>query len=237
MINGGTGPTYNNFRKIANDMYGGSTSGTNSISSNLTKSGDNAVITTQTSGTYGTHTMKYTIYPNGVVDMAVTLNNNSTDARRIGLLMQFAGGFENVEYYAKGPWSNYTDRQRGSFLGRYATTVNDLYEEQSHPQTQGDHQSLRQLVLDNGSVKLDILTSGQVAFSLSHYADSEFNNDIKYSVKHPYDLTKSSQIFAHFDYYQRGLGNNSCGAENTISKYYCPTGTFSYTLRFTPSVK
>lgn len=237
MINGGTGPTYNNFRKIANDMYGGSTSGTNSISSSLTKSGDNAVITTQTSGTYGTHTMKYTIYPNGVVDMAVTLNNNSTDARRIGLLMQFAGGFENVEYYAKGPWSNYTDRQRGSFLGRYATTVNDLFEEQSHPQTQGDHQSLRQLALDNGSVKLDILTSGQVAFSLSHYADSEFNNDIKYSVKHPYDLTKSSQIFAHFDYYQRGLGNNSCGAENTISKYYCPTGTFSYTLRFTPSVK
>ena len=36
---------------------------------------------------------------------------------RVGITMQFAPGFESVLYYAKGPRSNYIDRQRGSLLG------------------------------------------------------------------------------------------------------------------------
>ena len=44
-----------------------------------------------------------------------------------------------------------------------------------------------------------------------------------------------SQIYAHFDYYQRGLGNNSCGGDQALSQYQCPTsGSYTYTLRFKP---
>lgn len=69
-----------------------------------------------------------------------------------------------------------------------------MFEEQSAPQTMGDRQGLRQLTLDNNSTKLQITTEGMVAFSLSHFDDAQFNYDVFYGGKHPYDLVRSNQI-------------------------------------------
>jgi beta-galactosidase len=53
---------------------------------------------------------------------------------------------------------------------------------------------------------------------------------------HWYDLTRDPQIYAHFDYAQRGLGNNSCGGDGCLSQYEVPSwNSYTYTLRFTPS--
>ena len=231
------GPDFNTMRDIDNDRWSGSfiTSSNTSVSSQLTKSGNVAKISVKGDSYY---TIDYTIYPDATVDMKVTLQSSSS-YRRVGLAMQFQGGFENVEYYARGPWSNYVDRKTGSYLGRYVTTVDDMIDENIHPQTFGDHQDLRELTLTNtdGKTALNIKTAGQVAFSLSHYNESDYcgTGDTMWSDgKHWYDLTKHSQIYAHFDYYQRGIGNGSCNGDSVLDKYKCPNGSYSYTLRFTP---
>lgn len=229
-----TSPEYNNFRRIANDRYSGSTSGSKALTAAPALCDDGtAVVATAV----GSHSFLYTIYPDGTVDADITFVNNSTDNRRIGFTMQIAPGFEHLTYYAKGPWSNYSDRQRGSMIGRYRTTVTDCFEEFSHPQTMGDRQCLRDLTIDNGDVALRIETDSDMAFSMLHYEDEQFDNDILYEAVHPYDLTKRDYVYAHFDYYQRGVGNNSCGGDNTISAYYCPVGTFDVRMRFSFSIK
>lgn len=239
-------PDFNCFRNIDNDRNIASTVSksqytSHSITSKLSKSGDNAVMTQQGTGSLCNYTIAYTIYPSGVIDMKVTFTPHSA-TRRIGLGVQFPGSFENVEYYAKGPWSNYVDRQTGSYLGRYTTTVDDMFEELPHPQTMGDHQGLRELVLTDrtNGANLKIQTEGQVAFSLSHYNESawDYNGDAMWSTKsHSYDLTRDNNtVYAHFDYWQRGLGNNSCQGDVCLSQYLCPTyGSHTYTLRLTPS--
>ncbi|MGN0068618.1 MAG: glycoside hydrolase family 2 TIM barrel-domain containing protein [Prevotella sp.] len=239
-------PEYNDFRNIDNECTDEDDSQTYSPTSNgitshkagtLTKNGNNYTLTTTASGSKCSYTVDYTIYPNGVVDMDVTLTTSSTMLRRKGMAMQFASGFDQVEYYAKGPWANYSDRNTGSFLGRFRTTVDGMFEELTHPQTNGDHLSLRDLVLtspDNG-LRLRIQTEGDVAFSLTHYDETQWSHDTKYTCFHPYDLEKSSQVFAHFDAWQRGLGNRSCGGDYCLAKYKCPTGSSSFKLRFTPS--
>ena len=234
------GPDFNTMRDIDNDRWNGSfIIGSNtSVSASLTKSGSVAKMSVN-GGSY--YTIDYTIYPDATVDMKVTFNS-SNSYRRVGLAMQFPGGFENVEFFARGPWSNYVDRKTGSFLGRYVTTVDDMLEENIHPQTFGDHQDLRELTLTNtnGKTAINIKTAGQVAFSLSHYNESDYcgTGDTMWSDgKHWYDLTKHNQIYAHFDYYQRGLGNGSCGGDSVLDKYKCPNGSYSYTLRFTPVSK
>lgn len=252
LVEPGKGPDFNGFRRIANDNISlGATSGVASNESNVDgaltgtkrmvaapkRIGRNVVVTTSVSNGTDTHVLHYTIYPNGVVDMQVDLTNSSTETRRMGISMQFASGFENVEYYAKGPRSNYIDRQRGSLLGRYRTTVNGMFEEQSAPQTMGDRQGLRELTLDNGKVALNVQTQGLVAFSLSHVDDAQFDYDVFYGGKHPYDLVRSPQVFAHFDYWQRGIGNHSCGGDSVLEQYKCPEGTHTFILRFAPSMK
>jgi len=236
-------PVYNNFRRIDNNRGDVSsyltTSTQTSVQSALKQSGNAATITVKNSYSKCGATMVYTIYGDGTVDLKATFTP-SDKQYRIGLGMQFPSGFEDVEFYAKGPWSNYADRQTGSWLGRYTTTVDDMFEEISHPQTMGDHYGLRDLTLTNraSGVALNIQTDGDVSFSLSHYDEQQWNhgnNGMYSTVLHPYSLTRSSQVYAHFDRFQRGLGNGSCGGDDCLSDYECPTsGSYSYTLRFTP---
>ena len=245
------GPDFNGFRRIANDNIslgatGGVAENENKEEGALTgqktlvkapkKQGNNVIVETAVSNGKDTHHILYTIYPNGEVDMRVAFNNSSEETRRVGITMQFAPGFEGVLYYAKGPHSNYIDRQRGSMLGWYRTSVNKMFEELSTPQTMGDRQGLRELTLrDNGKgLQLNMKVEGQLAFSLSHYDDQQFNYDVFYGGKHPYDLTRSEQVFAHFDFWQRGIGNHSCGGDSCLPQFKTPTGEHVVTMRFTP---
>ncbi len=246
------GPDFNGFRRIANDNISlgatggvaenenkeeGAISGQKHLVKAPTKQGKNVVVETTVGNGKDTHAIVYTIYPNGVVDMKVTFENSSVDTRRVGITMQFAPGMENVEYYAKGPWSNYIDRQRSQMLGRYSTTVDGMFEEQSAPQTMGDRQGLRNLKLSGNGTSLDITVEGMLAFSLSHVDDQLFNYDVFYGGKHPYDLTRSPQVFAHFDSWQRGIGNHSCGGDSCLPQYQVPTGKHVVTMRFAPKAE
>ena len=246
------GPDFNGFRRIANDNISlgatggvaenenkeeGAISGQKHLVKAPTKQGKNVVVETTVGNGKDTHAIVYTIYPNGVVDMKVTFENSSVDTRRVGITMQFAPGMENVEYYAKGPWSNYIDRQRSQMLGRYTTTVDGMFEEQSAPQTMGDRQGLRNLKLSGNGTSLDITVEGMLAFSLSHVDDQQFNYDVFYGGKHPYDLTRSPQVFAHFDSWQRGIGNHSCGGDSCLPQYQVPTGKHVVTMRFAPKAE
>ena len=239
------GPDFNSYRKVDNDRNFRPTfsnSASVSVTGALAKSGDKATMSVKGRANACQYTIDYTFYPDGVVDMKVTFSPSGSLAR-MGLGMQFAAGFEDVEYYARGPWPNYADRKTGSMIGRYQTTVDDMVDEMLHPQTYGDHQDMRSLTLRNNSVpgqplSLNIEAEGQAAFSLGHYdetlwctwGDSMWNSQL-----HWYDLTRDPQIYAHFDYAQRGLGNNSCGGDGCLSQYEVPSrGNYTYTLRFTP---
>ena len=241
------GPDFNSYRDVDNDRWISSSYSNGSslsVTSALRKSGNNATMSVEGSATGCSYTTDYTFYPDGTVDMKVTFSpsylGKDTYLARIGLGMQFASDFENVEFYARGPRSNYSDRKTGSYLGRFTTTVDDMVDELIHPQTFGDHEDLRELILTNktAGVQLGVKVGGRASFSLSHYDEKNWckGPDNMWKQKlHWYDLTRDSQVYAHFDYMQRGLGNNSCGGDKFLSKYLCPTsGSYTYTLRFKP---
>lgn len=246
-------PDFNSMRNIDNDVSSSIAQVNQSTSTeivpgnDLKLSDDKLSATMRMSGTATncTYVIDYTIYADATMDMKVTFTP-SADTRRLGIGMQLAAGFENVEYYARGPWSNYSDRKSGSYLGRYTTTVDDMVEEEIHPQTYGDHQDLRELILTNvaESLRLGVKVGGNASFSLSHYDETAWCGGSRTPRKtiwdnntHWYDLQKQKQVYAHFDYWQRGLGNNSCGGDACLTDYRCPTsGNHTYTLRFQPAI-
>lgn len=255
-------PEYNDFRRIDNDTQG------NQFIKNVNDGGDNkydyaatgienhnitsplkvkdgqATIAMKADGWKTNYNVNYTVYPDGVVDMTVKFDPQRRGLRRLGMGMQFAPGFENIEYYARGPKSNYIDRKTGSYLGRYTTTIDGMVEEYVHPQTYGDHQDLRELLLkgDKG-VNLRIQTQGTVSFSLSHYNDLQWNMHTQYVRQHWTDLVYDPQVYAHFDLWHRGIGNNSCGSDCCLPQFETPYpgnnqgSSLTYTLRFIPENK
>lgn len=228
------GPQYSNFLYIENDRNNDLSTGATGVNVNYTLADDkqSCAVEVTVNGNTCPYTVVYTVYAAGVVDMETTYRPAKADLRRIGMYMQFDSNWEGIEYYAKGPWENYIDRQSGSYLGRYTTTISDMFENYSRPQSMGNRMALRELLLVNGTKDtLQIQTEGQVAFSILHYEDNQFSKG-EYTPWHPWNLTKRAESYAHFDYMQRGLGNASCGP-GTIEKYFCPSsGSYTNKLRF-----
>lgn len=227
-------PHYNNNRWIENDKHGDSISGelASTCEIKLNKEKTKAEIKVTTKGEKCPYTIEYTIYSNNIVDMKVTMNPIVEGLRRLGLGMIFSKDFEEIDYYAKGPWENYNDRQEASFVGRYSTTITDMLTPYAHPQSCGNRQEMREIFLyKKGSTKgLKIEANQPIAFSMLHFDDKDFNKE----KLHPWELEAREEVYAHFDYVQRGLGNGSCGPQ-TIEKYQVPSsGTYSFTLRFSP---
>lgn len=235
------GPEYENYRWVENDgpfeeySHYSSDNGvaSKSIVATCTEDGSSAkVVVTASGGTLCDYKFTYVIYPNGIIDLGCLYMPQSSDLRRIGLAMSFPSEFRHVEYYACGPWENYIDRKCGSPLGRYYTTVDDMFEPYPKPQSMGNRESLRDLKLTDPSTGKGVAveTKGNVAFSLLPYSDIELKD-----AAHTWELEKGD-VYAHFDYKQKGLGNGSCGTNTgTMSKYKLSgSGMYISTLRFTP---
>ena len=237
VVEKGNYPVYSNIRWIENESpygehkFGDKTASINSatVSSALSGDGKTCNVTVNVQHNQCPYTVTYTIYASGVVDMKIDYSPQAGGLRRIGLDMLFPAGYEYVEYYAKGPWENYIDRQTGSFLGRYTTSIDDMFEMYPHPQSHGNRMALRDLTMwnpENGDA-IKIETEGQVSFSLSHYDQRQYLTP----ELHPWDLKKDDVVYATFDYMQRGLGNGSCGP-GTEGQYHCPSnGTVSHKMR------
>ncbi|MDE6366519.1 MAG: DUF4981 domain-containing protein, partial [Muribaculaceae bacterium] len=76
----------------------------------------------------------YTIYADGTLDIkSVYVNKTSAsdDTRaieRLGQSISLNPALENLEYFARGPLSNYSDRKTASFAAVYNSTVTDEHE-------------------------------------------------------------------------------------------------------------
>ena len=242
VVEPGNYPVYSNIRWIENESpYGEhvfgdkeATISSATVTASLGSNGSQCTMTVNAQHGKCPYIITYTIYANGVVDMTVDYSPKASGLRRIGLDMVFPAGYEYVEYYAKGPWENYIDRQTGSFLGRYTTTVDDMFEMYPHPQSYGNRMALRELLLmhpENGNT-IKVETEGQVSFSLSHYDQRQYLTE----ELHPWEIVKDDVVYATFDYMQRGLGNGSCGP-GTESQYHCPYyTTVSHKLRISTTV-
>ena len=237
------GPEYYNYRWVENDkptetlsQYSDDT-GITSKSITVTPSTDNksVAVKVQGDGYNVSYTFTYIIYSNGVIDLNTSYKTKTSGLRRVGLDMSFPENFEGVEYYARGPWENYIDRKEGSLLGRYYTTVTDMFEPYPKPQSMGNREDMREVVLFDISTGegVKIESKGTVGFSFQHYTDRQLKQ-----AKHTWEL-EPGDVHAHFDCVQKGLGNGSCGANTgTINEYVIPTGTkYEATLRFSPVTK
>ncbi len=258
-------PEYNDFRRIDNDTEGAQADGegpggcnhygdgkysysTSGIGSHTLLSpphieGNKAVATMTAEGWKCSYSIAYSVYPDGTLDMSVSFEPQRRGLRRLGLGWTFAPGFDDLDYYARGPESNYTDRKSGAYLGRYHTAIDEMIDENVHPQSYGDRQDLRELTLYNRLTgrRLRVMTEGPVSFSASHYNELDWDHDTHYNRLHWNDLKKHEETFMHFDYWVRGIGNNSCFSDKCLPKYETPyPGNYqgaeklNYTLRFTP---
>ena len=228
----GQGFIYDNHRYIENDKFEKVDNGLEDVGTcQVEKDGNKVIVHTTRKGSLcGTHII-YIVYPNGTMDVQATFSPQTPDLRRAGLVCGIDSTLSHVAYYAHGPWENLADRLDGCPVGRYTTTVDDMFWPYVKPQSTGSREGLRELTLtDDQGRGVRIETQGRVSFSTLRYTDEDLMKAL-----HTWELTARPYIVLHLDAYLRGTGNASCGANTgTIPAYWVPQEEQSYTLRISP---
>jgi beta-galactosidase len=170
------------------------------------------------------------IYGNGFVDVTTDFDPDKLDypLGKLGFLLQMPEGFEKVTFYGAGPHENYRDRLSSAAIGRYATTVDDMFEPYLRTQDCGNRSDVRWFTISNhNGVGLMVVAGGLMNFSALHYTPLDLEK-----ANHPYELTRRKETILTVDMQHNGLGGGSCGP-GPLEKYLLKTekATFSFSIR------
>ena len=157
------------------------------------------------------------------------------DLFKFGMTMQMAGGFDQVEFYGRGPVENYSDRKSSQFLGVYKSSVADQYYPYIRPQENGNKTDVRWWRVTNAE-GLGLEFSGDAPLSMSslNYTTQDLDEGPQKHNVHAGDLTPRPYTVVHIDKAQYGLACvNSWGA-TPLEPYKLHYGDYSYSFVIKP---
>ncbi|WP_462158840.1 beta-galactosidase, LacZ type [Pseudoalteromonas sp. GB56] len=179
--------------------------------------------------------IEYTVGRGGdvLVDYQATLEKGLPEMPRFGLKMQMPEGFEQVQWYGRGPWENYQDRKFAANLGVYSASVADLYFPYIRPQENGNRSDTRWLEIRNDQGEgLRVIGEPKFDFTAHHNTIADFDYPKIGANRHISDIQPRPLTELVFDLRQRGVGgDNSWGATPYDEYRLLPNKQQEYRLR------
>lgn len=149
----------------------------------------------------------YTVFGSG--DICVNMNVKPAsgalpDLPQVGMTLSLPAGLETVRYFGRGPGENYWDRKRGSMIGGWNTTVDEMFTSYLKPQEMGNRCDVRYAAITDAAGK-GLLISGMPLFEFSalHYTADELDRKA-----HVHELEKSLETIVRVNFTQQGVGGD-----------------------------
>ena len=176
------------------------------------------------------HRQVFTPLPGGAIHVAeeAIIPPGLDDLPRVGTVLELVPGLEQAEWFGLGPHESYPDRKRSGLVGRWRSTVGDLFTPYVRPQEAGGRADVRWLELRDGAGAGVRLTMGvPMQVSATHHRASDLA-----AATHAEELVPRPEVIVHIDAAHRGLGTASCGPDTT-APYLLGPGAYrwEWTLR------
>ncbi len=171
---------------------------------------------------------------------------------KVGLRMTVAPGYENLEYFGRGPEDNYTDRKTSTDVGVYKSSVTQQFDvKQLKPQENGNHTDVRWTSLTDASGNgLLVSADGTMETSALHVKAENINTstyDYPYNdqqIRHSTEVPMDEQTYLCLDTMQRGVSNTGFFNHVPLEGFYPHTRpdengnypVYEKTFRITPIV-
>ncbi len=168
----------------------------------------------------GDYTLDYLIQNDGSIrvqgNLLLSANNEAPELPRMGMRFALHESLQHLEWYGRGPWENYADRNTASFLGNWVDHTNNGWTRTYiRPQESGYKTDARTIQLTN-SLGQGIMIEGlqPLSFSAMPQLTEDFDEGSIKRNRHVTDIQKRPFITLHVDLAQRGVGgDNSWGAQ------------------------
>jgi beta-galactosidase len=172
---------------------------------------------------------------------------------RVGMNVELIRELDNVTWFGRGPFENYSDRKLAANVGRYKNAVADHYVPYMRPQENGYKTDTRWLSLDNGNdVGLLLVADEKIGFSVHHNRMSDFVPPVKIAITsedgpgardndkrvnvHVSDVIARDIVSLNIDHGQMGVGGDDSWGKHTLSKYSLTEMEYRYGFTIIPYV-
>ncbi|MEL6560439.1 MAG: glycoside hydrolase family 2 TIM barrel-domain containing protein, partial [Bacteroidota bacterium] len=141
---------------------------------------------------------------------------------RYGVRLAIDRQYLNVEYYGRGPFENYSDRNTAANIGRYRAKVGDFYVPYIRPQENGYRTDVRSVnFLGSGSSGVGFEADSLMSFSAHRNPMEDFDPGNMKKQTHSIDIKPKEYIWLHIDSRQVGVGgDNSWTKEGLANPEY-----------------
>ncbi len=183
--------------------------------------------------------MEYTINNRGAVRISQKMTagdaSDVPDMFRFGLRFEMPEEFDTVEFYGKGPFENYADRQNAAMVGLYRQSVEEQFYPYIRPQETGTKSGLRWWkVLDISGCGLEFRSDAPFSASALEYSIEMLDDGPAKDNRHPADLIPSGTTNICIDKAQMGLGCIDSWGALPLDKYRLHYGDYEFNLIMQP---
>ena len=168
------------------------------------------------------NTIIYTIDQQGVLSVRSNLNAENPkklkQMPRYGIRLALDQSYNQVEYYGRGPFENYVDRNTAAHVGRYTSSVSDFYVPYIRPQENGYRTDVREVTFRNGEGNnISFIAEKLISFSAHHNPLEDFDPGNQKAQKHSTDINPKGKTWIHVDYMQKGVGGDDSWSKNGLA--------------------
>ncbi len=162
------------------------------------------------------------------VDVAYQPHGQWKSLPRAGLEWQVPAGFEQLNWYGRGPGESYVDRSLGAPLGRYQGRVEQTHFPFIPVSFNGSHNGTRWMALQNDNGHRLLVSGDHFFFTAHHYSTAD-----SWQVLHEHELTRRPEIILNLDGFQSGIGGNMAWSTQIDDRHLVPARSlrFSFTIR------
>ena len=149
----------------------------------------------------------YLVYGDGTIDIDYRYEAGTQSLPmmpRFGTRMHLAPGYEQIEWYGRGPASTYIDR-KSEPVGIFRSTVSEEWVSYSRPQENGNRTDTRWVAFTNAQGKgLKFTGEPLLSFSANHYSRQNIATS-----DYDFQLVKHPGIYLNIDLIQMGVGGTT----------------------------
>jgi beta-galactosidase len=161
---------------------------------------------------------------------------------RMGMNLQLAREYDNMQWLGRGPQENYCDRNSGAFVGLYNGKVKDQYWAYIRPQENGNKTDVRWVAFTNNEGN-GLITIGSPLLSVSahHNIMEDFESPVRtvgrvyegvtVVNRHTTDVKERKLVSVNLDYKQMGVGGDNSWGARTHTQYLITDKEYSYSFR------
>ena len=179
--------------------------------------------------------VSYYVYGSGIiqVDYNLEVKKGLSNIPRVGMKMGIERNYDNIEWFGKGPFENYIDKNYGADAGVYDLPIKDFMENYVVPQENGNRTDVRWMYLSNPNTKDGLLIVADSLLSMSAWPYTEENIQ---NAKHTNKLKDAGFITLNIDLIQMGVGGNDSWSEVAapLEQYQIKAQPYRYSFFIVP---